>query len=341
MPNFKSISFKKAVLQGPELEARERCVLVVMQNYSEQGQANKSFGQFFRGSKPKHGPSTAAALVTQMRNVNCTNCRKVHSSVNCKIISDIRARKKFTQATRQMFYLSSLQSFGKRLHFNQSVFKLLRETPCQAYLSHETVGAGNTVPSNNHVLAPEASSYKPQAKNETSTDPCQTQVTPVVTAFVDSSTSVLLQTAMVSVFPVDNSEEAINVRLLFDSWSQLSSISDRLRNRLRLPTVKTEKLLINSFSDDSEQLREYDTVQFGVKGLNDDLMLYINAHTVPLICSPIQNQAKRIAVESYDHLSLIELADSIKFSQNLGMDVDLLIGSDFYCNFLTGEIRRG
>ena len=66
-----------------ELKARERCVLVGMQNYSEQGQANKSFGQFFRGLKPKHSPSIAAALVTQARNVNCTYCRQVHSSVNC------------------------------------------------------------------------------------------------------------------------------------------------------------------------------------------------------------------------------------------------------------------
>ena len=31
----------------------------------------------------------------------------------------------------------------------------------------------------------------------------------------------------------------------------------------------------------------------------------------------------------------------MKFSQNVGMDVDLLIGSDFYWNFLAGEIRRG
>ena len=88
-------------------------------------------------------------------------------------------------------------------------------------------------------------------------------------------------------------------------------------------------------------MRECDTVQFAVKGLNDDLMLYINADTVPLISSSIQNQAIQFAVESDDHLSHIELADSMKFSQNLEMDVDLLIGSDFYWNFLTGEIRRG
>ena len=146
---------------------------------------------------------------------------------------------------------------------------------------------------------------------------------------------------MVSAFPVDNSEEAMNVRLLFYCGSQRSYISNRLRNRLRLPTVKTEKLLIKTFGDDSEQLRECDTVQLAVKGLNDDLMLYINAHTVPLICCPIQNQAIQFAVESYDHLSHIELADSMKFSDNLRMDVDLLIGSDFYWNFLTGEISTG
>ena len=70
-------------------------------------------------------------------------------------------------------------------------------------------------------------------------------------------------------------------------------------------------------------------------------MLYINAHTLPLICSPIQNQAIQFAVKSYDHLSHIELSDSMKFSHNLGMDVDLLIGSDFYWSFHTGEIRRG
>ena len=103
------------------------------------------------------------------------------------------------------------------------------------------MGARNTVQGNSQVLAPGASSFKTQAKNETSTDSCQAQVTPVVTAFVDSSTSVLLQTAMVSVFPVDNSEEAINVGLLFYSGSRRSYISDRLRNRLRLPAEKNRK----------------------------------------------------------------------------------------------------
>ena len=179
--------------------------------------------------------------MTQTRNVNCTYCRQVHSSVNCKIVSDIRARKNLLRRQGRCFICLRCNHLAKKLHFNQSVSKLLERhhvSIYEAYLSQGTVGAGNTVQSNSHVLVPEASSFKPQAKNETSTDSCQAQVTPVVTAFVDSSTSVPLQTAMVSVFPVDILEEAINVRLLFDSGSQRSYISDRLRNKSRLPTVK-------------------------------------------------------------------------------------------------------
>ena len=121
--------------------------------------------------------------------------------------------------------------------------------------------------------------------------------------------------------------------------SPRSYISDRLRNKLRLPIVKTEKLLIKTFGNDTEQLRECDIVQFTVKGLKDDLMLYINAHIVPLNCSPIQNQAIQFAVENCDHLSHINMADCMKFSQNLEIDVDLLIGNNFYRQFLRGEIR--
>ena len=202
------------VLNG-ELEARETCVLVGTQNYSEQGQANKS--------KPQHSPSTTAALVTQTRNVNCTYCRQVHSSVNCKTVSDIRARKNLLRRQGRCFICLRRNHLAKNCTSTSQCLNCSKRhhvSICEAYLSHGTVGAGNTVQSNSHVLAPEASSFKPQAKNETSTDSCQTQVTPVVTAFVDSSTSVLLQTAMVSVFPVHNSEEAINVSLLFDSGSQ-------------------------------------------------------------------------------------------------------------------------
>ena len=192
-----------------ELEARERCVLVGTHNYSEQGQANKSFGQFFRGSKPKHSPSTTAALVTQTRNVNCTYCRQLHSSVNCKIVSDIRARKNLLRRQGRCFICLRRNHLAKNCTSTSQCLNCSGRhhvSICEAYLSHGTVGAGNTVQSNSHALAPEASSFKPQAKNETSTDSCQTQVTPVVTAFVDSSTSVLLQTALVSVFLVDKCE---------------------------------------------------------------------------------------------------------------------------------------
>ena len=44
-------------------------------------------------------------------------------------------------------------------------------------------------------------------------------------------------------------------------------------------------------------------------------------------------------VENCAHLSSLELADC---SEDTGPDtIDVLIGSDYYCNFVSGEVHRG
>ena len=119
------------------------------QNYSEQDQANKSFGQFLRGSKPKHSPLTAAALVTQTKNVNCTYSRQVHSSVNCKIVSDITARKILLRrqgrcliCLRRNYLAKNCTSTSQCLNCS----KRHHVSICEAYLSQGTMGAGTGWP---------------------------------------------------------------------------------------------------------------------------------------------------------------------------------------------------
>ena len=93
-----------------QLEAIERCVLVGTQNYSEQSQANNPFGQL---DKPRQSPPTAAALVTQTRNVNCNYCR--HSSINCKKESRILGQERICSGGKKMFYLPSLQTISHKI----------------------------------------------------------------------------------------------------------------------------------------------------------------------------------------------------------------------------------
>lgn len=69
------------------------------------------------------------------------------------------------------------------------------------------------------------------------------------------------------------------------------------------------------------------------KSEHDD-PITISALTFPVICSPLPAKA----CTSYAHLDGLELADKPCSS---GSSIDLLIGSDYYWNFVTGETKRG
>ena len=55
--------------------------------------------------------------------------------------------------------------------------------------------------------------------------------------FIDTKTSVLLQTAKIFVSRADDPNHRIQARLIFDTGSQRSYVSTRLRNALQLPTI--------------------------------------------------------------------------------------------------------
>ena len=59
---------------------------------------------------------------------------------------------------------------------------------------------------------------------------------------------------------------------------------------------------------------------------------------VPHICEPIAPQPLSVCMESCEHLSQLELADP---ESDHPLEVDVLIGSDYYWKLATGEVRCG
>ena len=59
---------------------------------------------------------------------------------------------------------------------------------------------------------------------------------------------------------------------------------------------------------------------------------------VPHICDPVTSQASVACSRMYGHLSQSDLED---VCQNETLEVDLLIGSDFYWEFVMGETIQG
>ena len=118
----------------------------------------------------------------------------------------------------------------------------------------------------------------------------------LTTVYVNSNTSVLLQTAIGEVSSVNQLHTGLTMRILFDSGSQRSYMTERARNKLNLSAVKSQKLLIKTFGQENEQLKECDVVEFCVKGLGvDSSTVQMTAHVVPLICGALKDQSVQLA----------------------------------------------
>ena len=64
------------------------------------------------------------------------------------------------------------------------------------------------------------------------------------------------------------------------------------------------------------------------------LVLYV----VPTICQPLVSQPTAICAAVAQHLASLDLAD---YSDNERLDVDMLMGSDFYWDLVMGGLSRG
>ena len=155
--------------------------------------------------------------------------------------------------------------------------------------------------------------------------------------FVSTKNNVLLQTAKAQVSPVEIPGIPQNIRMIFDSCSQRSYVTESLQKALGLQASGRDTLLIKTFGESHAQLRKCDFVQLAIETPRDG-RVYVTAYVVPAICS-ISNQSIDLHQRQYSHLQSLKLADEITHSSDL--HIDLLIGADCYSSFITGEIVRG
>ena len=96
----------------------------------------------------------------------------------------------------------------------------------------------------------------PQAKEFTTT--CTSQYT-------DAHNLVLLQTAKAKVFNPHTSQPVITVRVLFDSGSQRSYITNKLKDALRLQPEQKQGMSIKTFRTDTARVHICEIVEVGMK----------------------------------------------------------------------------
>ena len=144
----------------------------------------------------------------------------------------------------------------------------------------------------------------------------------------------MLQTAWTFAFK-DSQSKKVPVRILFDSGSQRSYFTDELCDKLNLRVEGKENLNLNTFGSNRYRKQSCTRVKVRIE-IMDRNFVEITALSHPVICSPVKSP---VNVNKYTHLLGLELADLSDV--NASDSIDILIGANFYHEFVLGETIRG
>ena len=126
--------------------------------------------------------------------------------------------------------------------------------------------------------------------------------------------------------------------MVLDPGSQRSYVTNRVKDALQLRPEGNQHIAVVTFGSNQRNSQDCEIVRIRVKfkdGSDKEFKLF----AVPLICQPVAAQPIKLCMERFRHLSQLDLAD---FSDGTTpMNVDMLIGADYYWELTTGETSRG
>ena len=293
-----------------ELVARERANLTSTQPVKGDKFHNVPHRQhiLFTGHQEKNAPSPASM---------CVYCQQPHTSANCTSVTEVGARKQLLKTSGRCFNCLRKNHMLRNCKSNSKCQKCRRR-------HHTSIceGGNSSTPSTDLLTS----------------NPTPLPVIPTTSAHVGSSSSltVFLQTAKATACNPDNARSA-KIRLLLDSGSQRSYLSERACTLLNLRRHGEHTLSIATFGSLAGTTRTCPIVTVNLN-LNGHPPISLELYVMPTICEPLVGQPITACIETHQHLSKLELADSADDLPNL--PVDLLLGSDYYWQLVTGKVLK-
>ena len=145
---------------------------------------------------------------------------------------------------------------------------------------------------------------------------------------VHSNKGVLLQTARAT------PDNQLEVRILLDSGSKKSFISERAKDLLNLKSRDRMSSSIMAFGCRERKQQNCYSVKVGVQ-LKDGQTQELCLLTIPFICEPLTAPTLQLHPQHHKHLCQLDLADTYEGGEPF--QPDILVGSDQYWNLITGE----
>lgn len=154
----------------------------------------------------------------------------------------------------------------------------------------------------------------------------------MTTASSSKENNVLLQTTT-AIAKNEQGSKYTKVKILLDSGSQHSYVTDNLESRVILKSTKTKVLHLNTFGEKKFQKQKWDVLTLVLQE-GDKKDAKVSALSFPAICSPLLS---RVDSNNYPHLHGLKLVDCSSSHDS----IDVLIGSDHYWDLFTKEIICG
>ena len=275
-----------------ELQAKERC--------SFPGSMSASSSRSL--SEELYSTSNLHQQQVPTRKRSCLYCNDYeHSASQCGIVTDIKTRLTIIRRNKRCFVCLRPDHIAKNCRSNYRCNKCQKKhhiSICDSDTRNTTVDATENVPT--------------------------TQAT---TCGNVAASAVLLQTGRAQVSNADDVRCSAYVRFLFDGGSMRSYVTDDLRKKLKMKTLRSERLVVSTFGTDGSDVKQMDVVQLKVKTLTEACYIHVEALVVPVICAPLHNQRPKLAKSQYAHLENLFLSD---FVDREKMSIDVLIGADHY-----------
>ena len=181
----------------------------------------------------------------------------------------------------------------------------------------------------------ESEGLKPEGTSDSAT-PTTTAglVTPASCCTAPKNTACLLKTA---VAPVIANGIKTHANILFDEGAQCSFISAELANELHISPTSHADIAMASFGTKSMTHQKLGVTTIEIETISGEL-ISMSVLIVPTIAAPIQNCIST-SVYNMPHIQHLTLAHPVTSEHNF--DISLLIGTDYYWNFIQDDIVRG
>ena len=255
--------------------------------------------------------SAASLFAGQKSKPLCVFCKKPHWSDKCRTISDPSSRKQFLKQGGYCFLCLKEDHKIRDCKRKKGCFN------CKGLHNSAICSEREKKDDKNKEHSPS------RTTNNSATCHVQNQLTPAV----------LLQTATVILKNPDTKQQ-VKVKVLLDAGSQRTYISESIRKFLNLSTEAVEDVDISTFGNSQTLSKSIDRVLLVAK-TNCHGNILIKVLCLPMLCLLISSPSMTFLKGRFEKFYGIEFVD-----EESERKIDLLIGSELYWNFVTGNIVK-